>query len=91
MQKKQKIADHSYTETEAAEQLGISLQRLYELLDDHIFIDSSSRPAHLIFDDTELLILAFWDRLDASENVIGSHAPARPSNCRLELRNACGR
>jgi hypothetical protein len=51
-----------FTEVEAATSLGISLQRLHELLDAHIFNDGSSRPAGLTFRASDLTLLKFWDR-----------------------------
>ena len=51
-----------YTEVEAAASLGISLQRLHELLDAHIFNDGSARPTGLTFRASDLVLLKFWDR-----------------------------
>lgn len=50
------------TEVEAATSLGISLQRLHELLDVHIFNDGSARPTGLTFRASDLILLKFWDR-----------------------------
>ena len=51
-----------YTEVESAASLGISLQRLHELLDAHIFNDGSARPTGLTFRASDLVLLKFWDR-----------------------------
>ena len=51
-----------FTELEAAASLGISLQRLHELLDTHIFNDGGARPAGLTFRASDLVLLKFWDR-----------------------------
>ena len=51
-----------YTEVEAAASLGISLQRLHELLDTHIFNDGYARPTSLTFRASDLVLLKFWDR-----------------------------
>jgi hypothetical protein len=52
----------SFTEVEAAQALEISLQRLHQLLDAHIFNDGSPRPAELTFRPSDLVLLKFWDR-----------------------------
>jgi len=51
-----------FTEVEAAAALGISVQRLHELLDTHIFNDGSVRPTELTFRASDLVLLKFWDR-----------------------------
>ncbi len=53
--------DH-YSETEAAKALGITLQRLHELLDEHIFNDGPSRPASIELNPTDLLLLSYWQK-----------------------------
>jgi hypothetical protein len=50
------------TEVEAAAALGISVQRIHELLDAHIFNDGSARPTELTFRASDLVLLKFWDR-----------------------------
>ncbi len=49
-----------FTETQAAEFLGISLEALHRLLDQHIFNNGSSRPDHLVFSHSDLLLLSVW-------------------------------
>jgi hypothetical protein len=51
-----------YTEQEAAESLGISLQRLHSLLDQKVFHDGLQRPVQLNFLQTDLVLLAIWHR-----------------------------
>ena len=51
-----------FTEVEAAAALGVSVQRLHDLLDDHIFNDGSARPTELTFRASDLVLLKFWDR-----------------------------
>jgi hypothetical protein len=46
-----------YTEQEAAEELGISLQRLQYLLDEHVFSDGLTRPPELTLQSTDLVLL----------------------------------
>ncbi len=70
MQNTKETVEQSYSETEAAEHLGITVERLYKLLDRNIFTDGSSRPANLTFTTTELLLLGFWNRLEGNEKVI---------------------
>jgi hypothetical protein len=50
----------SYTETEAAMELKISVERLHNLLDRKLFNDGSSRPATVCFQSTDLILLRFW-------------------------------
>lgn len=54
-----------YSEIEAARSLGITLARLHQLLDQHIFNDGSRRPAHLSFNSGDLLLLSYWNKEDA--------------------------
>lgn len=49
-----------FNETEAAAFLGISMERLHQLLDEHIFNDGNPRPAGLTFNHSELVLLGFW-------------------------------
>jgi hypothetical protein len=51
-----------YTEQEAAEALGISLQRLHSLLDQKVFHDGLQRPVQLNFMQTDLVLLSIWHR-----------------------------
>jgi hypothetical protein len=50
----------SYTETEAAAELSISVERLHSLLDRKLFNDGSGRPETLNFQSTDLILLRFW-------------------------------
>ena len=49
-----------YNEAEAASALGITLTRLYELLDEYIFTNGSRRPEALQFTASDLLLLSYW-------------------------------
>lgn len=49
-----------YDEREAAASLGITLARLHELLDQHIFNEVNSRPQSLHFTSDDLLLLGYW-------------------------------
>jgi len=59
-----------YSEQEVAELLGISISRLYDVLDRHIFNDGSSRPADLTFTNSELVLLRFWLRSEPNPKVV---------------------
>ena len=59
-----------YTEEEAARELGISLARLYMLIDENIFNDGSPRPDDLTFSSTEMTLLAFWHRTTRNPKVV---------------------
>ena len=61
---------HLYTEQDAAEFLGVSISRLYSLLDAHIFNDGSPRPANLTFTNSDLVLLRFWLNGETRSNVV---------------------
>ncbi len=60
----------SYTETEAAAILGITIERLHRLLDENIFNDGSKRPPDLILRSSDLVLLEFWNRSTENPNVL---------------------
>jgi hypothetical protein len=60
----------SYSEREAAELLGITLERLHKLLDENIFNDGSSRPADLRLQDRDLILLEFWNRTTENPKIV---------------------
>lgn len=60
----------SYTETEAALLLGISLGRLRLLLDEHIFNDGSKRPDELFLQASDIVLLRFWHRSTPNPKVV---------------------
>jgi hypothetical protein len=49
-----------YSETEAAESLGITRTRLRTLLQIHVFNDGSGCPEEITLLATDLLLLRFW-------------------------------
>jgi hypothetical protein len=59
-----------YTEAETVEVLGISIQRLHSLLDEHIFNDGSIRPAELTFTSVDVTLLGFWSRSTENPKVV---------------------
>jgi hypothetical protein len=59
-----------YSELEAAEALGISLSRLYLLLDENVFNDGSQRPPDLTFRSSDLVLLGFWHQTSRNPKVV---------------------
>jgi hypothetical protein len=59
-----------HTENEVADMLGISLEQLHQLLDEHIFNDGSFRPTDLTFTNSELVLLSFWQRSEPNAKVV---------------------
>jgi hypothetical protein len=59
-----------YTEEEAAEAIGVSVARLYLLLDEHIFNDGSLRPHQLSFTSADITLLSFWHRSTPNPKVV---------------------
>ena len=57
-----------FTENEAAAALGVSLNRLHQLLDQHIFTEGNERPTNIEFTASDLLLLGYWNNQE----------PARP-------------
>jgi hypothetical protein len=54
------IKDRVYDEREAALALGVTLARLHEVLDQHIFTEGNARPPALQFTSNDLLLLGYW-------------------------------
>lgn len=48
------------SEQEAADSLGISLETLYSILDEHVFNQGMLRPANLRFTTSDVLMLSCW-------------------------------
>lgn len=59
-----------YTELEAAQALNISLVRLRQLLDEHVFNDGQARPEQLSFRLSDIILLEFWDRSTPNPKVV---------------------
>lgn len=60
-----------YTETEAAQALGISMARLHHLLDEHLFDDATPRPEEgVTFRPSDLVVLGFWHRSTPNPKVV---------------------
>jgi hypothetical protein len=60
----------SYSEMEAAEALGMSMERLHLLLNENVFNDGSPKPQQLNFRATDLILIEFWDRTLADNKVV---------------------
>ena len=52
--------DRLYDEKQAAAALGITVARLHEVLDQHIFTEGNRRPEALQFTSPDLLLLGYW-------------------------------
>ena len=55
-----KLVQDSINEHQAAQWLGISLETLHRLLDEHIFNNGTPRPAEVFFTQSDLLLLSYW-------------------------------
>jgi len=65
-----------YTEVEAAEALGISLLHLHAILDENVFNDGVPRPANVLLEASDLILLEFWSNLTPNPKVV--RMPRRP-------------
>jgi len=77
MQSVDKPFKQSYTESEAALMLGISVYRLRSLLDEHVFNDGSLRPLNLVLQASDLVLIKYWHRGTTNPKVIRMPKPAR--------------
>lgn len=59
-----------YSEAEAAEALSISVARLRQLLDEHIFNDGRPRPDSLEFRLSDIILLDFWNRSTPNAKIV---------------------
>ena len=60
MAKVKRSSNELYSEAEAAAALGISINRLHELLDQYIFTNGNRRPEAIQFTSSDLLLLRYW-------------------------------
>jgi hypothetical protein len=65
-----KLVIDSITEQQAAEWLGISIEALHRLLDQHIFNNGTPRPAEVHFTQSDLLLLSYWSDKPRNRKVI---------------------
>ena len=66
---KKKTVDY-YNEPEVAAQLSISVDRLYALLDEHVFNNGSIRPRDLLFTSSDVVLLSFWSRSEHNPKIL---------------------
>lgn len=59
-----------YTEIEAAETLGITLEALHEILDEHVFTADHPRPEILELTHAEMILLSVWAEPERGKNVV---------------------
>ncbi len=62
MKNLKRSANDQYNEEEAAERLGITVGRLHQLLDEHVFNEGSRRPSSIEFTSSDLLLLNYWQK-----------------------------
>ena len=60
----------SLTERQVAERLGISVDALHRLLDEHIFNNGTVRPSELFFTHSDLILLSYWSDKPSSNKVV---------------------
>ena len=54
------LAHDSLSESQAAQWLGITIDALHKLLDQHIFNNGTPRPEGIRFTHSDLLMLSYW-------------------------------
>ncbi len=59
-----------YTESEAAEALNITVTRVRQLLDEHVFNDGKPRPEQVSFRLSDIILLEFWDRSTPNPKIV---------------------
>jgi hypothetical protein len=59
-----------YSEIEASQALGFSMDRLNLLLDENVFNDGSARPERLTFRPSDLILLEFWNKTMGDKKVV---------------------
>jgi hypothetical protein len=65
-----KLAPETINEQQAAQWLGISIDRLHKLLDQHIFNNGTPRPTQVYFTQSDLLLLSYWCEKPASNRKV---------------------
>ena len=64
------FSDQTYSEAEAVDRLGISVERLYELLDEHVFTTGEPRPPTCVFRHSDLLLLRYWNQHESGLKLV---------------------
>jgi hypothetical protein len=70
MQNNSAPAKQFFSETEAAQSLGISVTRLHMILDQNVFNNGTARPQEVTFQSSDLVLLGFWNRCTANPKVV---------------------
>lgn len=70
MQNTKKKTVEYYNEPEVAAQLSISVERLFALLDEHIFNNGSIRPQDLMFTNSDVVLISFWSRSERNPKIL---------------------
>lgn len=65
-----------YNDEEVARELAISRERLYQLLDEHVFQRGELRPAPIHFRVQDIVMIGEWMRQDAERKVLRMPAAA---------------
>ena len=60
----------SYSEVEASQTLGLSVERLHLLLNENVFNDGSSRPENITFRPSDLILLEFWHKTMGDKKIV---------------------
>ncbi len=66
------FSDKTYSEAEASQHLGISLERLHQLLDEHVFSSGDPRPETCVFRHADLLLLRYWSQSESGLKLVPS-------------------
>lgn len=59
-----------YSEIEASQVLGLSVERLRLLLNENVFNDGSAQPDNLTFRPSDLILLEFWNKTMGDSKVV---------------------
>ena len=59
----------NFTETEVAQYLGISVDRLHHLLDLNVFNDGGDKPERIVFRPQDLVMIGIWHKV-TPENLL---------------------
>ena len=80
----------NFTEGEVAQQLGISVERLHQLLDLNVFNDGGEKPPRITFRPQDLVMLGIWDKVNKRFDEIvdqpGTAQDERRLPCRTRVR-----
>ncbi len=71
------LAYDSLSESQAAQWLGITVEALHKLLDDHIFNNGTMRPEAIRFTHADLLMLSYWCEPTKGSKVLSMPKRAR--------------